>query len=331
MRLGTFDDGTPDGQLVVVAADGRRALPAAGLAASLRQALQHWAAVAPELRALAQRLADDPQAGLPTEGRRWRAPLPQAAQWLDASAFENHGRWVRRAYGLPEPAAPRTLIYQGASDDFLGPHDDVPFVDEAHGIDFEAEIGVLLDEVPMGASPAQALAAVRLVLLLNDWSLRALQPAELASGFGFLQCKPATSFAPWALTPDELGPLWSEGRFLGRVQVWRGPHCIGRPSAAGMDRSFGELIAHAARTRRLHAGTLLGSGTVSDAAEGAGSATLVEVRAIEQCTLGAPRTGFLRDGERIRIESLADDGRSLFGALDQRVTLIPSPALEELT
>jgi fumarylacetoacetate (FAA) hydrolase len=151
-----------------------------------------------------------------------------------------------------------------------------------------------------------------------------LQPAELAAGFGFLQCKPVTSVAPWALTPDELGPLWKDGRFLGRVQVWRGAQLVGRPSAAGMDRSFGELIAHAARTRRLRAGTLLGSGTVSDAAEGVGSATLVEVRAIEQCTAGAVRTPYLAAGERIRIEALADDGRPLFGALDQQVVLAPS-------
>lgn len=323
MKLATLNDGSLDGRLLVVSRDGTRAAPAEGIAVSLLQALQQWERTAPALRDLAARLEHGGAPGaFDFDPRRCAAPLPRSPQWLDGSAFLNHGRLMEQAFNTPPipdfDSVP--VMYQGASDDFLGPHDDVPLPDEAHGIDFEGEFGVVCGPVPMGTTPAAALAAVRLVVQLNDWSLRALGPHEMKTGFGFLQAKPSTAFAPVAVTPDELGDAWQGGRVCMPLRVqWNGQR-FGEPDGREMNFHFGELVAHAARTRRLAAGTIVGSGTVSNVARSAGSACIAERRVIEKIELGEIRTPFMRFGDRVRLQACFADGRDgPFGAIDQRV------------
>jgi fumarylacetoacetate (FAA) hydrolase len=219
------------------------------------------------------------------------------------------------------------VMYQGASDDFLGPHDDVPLPSEADGIDFEGEFGVIVGPLPMAATPERALAAVRLVVQINDWSLRALGPHEMKTGFGFLQAKPSTAFAPMAVTPDELGPAWRDGRVALALHVqWNGER-FGEPHGGEMNFSFGQLVAHAARTRRLSAGCIVGSGTVSNVARSAGSACIAERRVIEKIDVGEVRTGFMRFGDRVRMQACLDDGREgPFGVIDQRVVPLAQPS-----
>ena len=326
MRLATLNDGSLDGRLVLVSSDGARAAPAPAPWTTLIAALQRWDEAEPALRAAAAPL--DAGGGVAFDAAACAAPLPRAPQWLDGSAFLNHGRLMERAFGTPPIPDFDTVpvMYQGASDDFLGPHDDVPFPSEADGIDFEGEFGVVVGAVPMGATPEQALAAVRLVVQLNDWSLRAVGQREVRTGFGFLQAKPSTAFAPVAVTPDELGPAWRQGRLDLRLQVqWNGER-FGEPSATEMNFSFGELIAHAARTRRLSAGTVIGSGTVSNADRAAGSACIAERRMVEKLAHGEVRSGFMRFGDRVRMQACWPDGRpGPFGAIDQRVVPAGAP------
>lgn len=314
-----------DGRLVVLSPDGRRAVPAASIAPSLWSAIAAWDTAAPALRELGAR---GTPYDLDFDARACAAPMPRSPQWLDGSAFLSHGRLMCQAFGTPPIPAFETVpvMYQGASDDFLGPHDDVPLPDEADGIDFEGEFGVITGQVPMGITPEAALGCIRLIVLLNDWSLRALGPHEMATGFGFLQAKPSTSFAPLAVTPDELGDAWREGRVQMRLHVtWNGER-MGEPHGGEMHFHFGQLIAHAARTRRLSAGTIIGSGTVSNVSRAAGSACIAERRSIEMIdTLAAPRTRFMRFGDRIHMEARFDDGRpGPFGAIEQRVVAAPS-------
>lgn len=322
MKFATYRDGTPDGRLLVVARDLRRAVDASAIARNLLAALEDWDAVAPALQALSDALHAGRAAGaFGFDPAACMAPLPRTFQWCDASAFLHHGRLMERAFDTPPIPDFDTVpvMYQGASDDFLGPHDDVPLPDEALGIDFEGEFGVVVGRVPMGATPAQALAAVRLVVQLNDWSLRALGPREMKSGFGFLQAKPSTSFAPVAVTPDELGDAWRDGRVHLDLEVeWNGVP-FGRPNGREMNFGFGELVAHAARTRRLGAGTIVGSGTVSNADRGAGSACIAERRVIEILDHGAARTGFMRFGDRVRMRARTGAGDTPFGAIEQAV------------
>ncbi len=320
MRLATLNDGSLDGRLILVSQDGRHATPAP--AATLIDALLNWTQAEPALRECAAALETGKASTFEFDPRRCAAPLPRSPQWLDASAFLNHGRLMERAFGTPPIPDFDTIpvMYQGASDDFLGPHDDVPLPGEADGIDFEGEFGVIVGEVPMGATPAQALAAVRLVVQLNDWSLRALGQREVRTGFGFLQAKPSTAFAPIAVTPDALGPAWQAGRLQLRLHVdWNGRR-VGTPSAAEMNFDFGQLIAHAARTRRLRAGTLVGSGTVSNADRAAGSACIAELRMVEKLTHGEIRTGFMKFGDRVRMQACLPSGEpGPFGAMEQQV------------
>lgn len=320
MKLATLRNGQRDGRLVVVSADGLRCFDATAIAPTLRDALERWSAVQPALEALS-RAADAPGAE-PFDARQCMAPLPRTWQWLDGSAFLNHGRLMERAFKLPPVDGFETipLMYQGAADGFLGPHDAVALPSEADQIDFEGEFGVVLDDTPMGVGAEQALRHVRLVVLLNDWSLRAFGPREAKSGFGFVQAKPSTAFAPIAVTPDELGPAWRDGRVHLRLQTQRNGEWFGHPDGGAMHFHFGQLIAHAARTRRLSAGTVIGSGTVSNAEADAGSSCIAERRMVEALAEGAPRTPFLRFGERVRMEALGAQGRpGPFGVIEQAV------------
>ena len=266
MKLATLPGPTRDGSLVVVSRDRSRCASAAAIAPTLQAALDHWSQAEPALLALADALESGGADAAVFDPAQALAPLPRAYQWLDASAFLSHGRLMSKAMKLTRD--PQTtdapLMYQGGSDDFLGAAQDAPFLSEADGIDFEGEFGVILDETPMGASPEAAERSIRLVVQLNDWSLRAVAPREMQTGFGFLHAKPSTAFAPVAITPDELGGAWADGRVALDLHIaWNG-EAFGHPNGREMSYSFGQLIAHAARTRRLRPGTIVGSGTVSN-------------------------------------------------------------------
>ncbi len=324
MRLASLRSGR-DGRLVVVDRALTRLAPAAGIAPTLQAALDDWGQAAPRLAELARRL----EAGAVADARPYEpallaAPLPRAYHWVDGSAYVNHVELVRKARGAEMPASfwADPLVYQGGSDDFLGPTDDVPVPSEEFGIDFESEVAVITGDVPMGTQPAEVLARgdIRLVLLANDWSLRNLIPGELAKGFGFYQSKPATAFSPVAVTPEDLGIHWSGAKLHLPLATSLNGVRFGAPDA-GVDMTFdfAQLIAHCARTRNLRAGTVVGSGTVSNYDRSKGSACLAERRMLEHLEFGAPRTPFLKFGDRVRIEVTGPDGRSLFGAIDQRV------------
>ncbi|MEJ8853227.1 fumarylacetoacetate hydrolase family protein [Variovorax robiniae] len=326
MRFASLRDDTPDGRLLLVSRDLRQALDASEVAPNLLDALHRWEEVAPVLQRLYDALNEGGVAeAKPFDPTRCGAPLPRSPQWCDASAFLTHGRLMERAFGTPPIPHFDTVpvMYQGASDDFLGPNDDVPLPSEADGIDFEGEFGVVVAAVPMAATAAEALGSIRLVIQINDWSLRALGPHEMSTGFGFLQAKPSTSFAPVAVTPDELGDGWRDGRVQLRLNVALNGKRIGEPHAGEMNFDFGQLIAHAARTRRLSAGTIIGSGTVSNVARSAGSACLAERRVIEILDEGSPRTPFMKFGDRVHMQARFDDGSAgPFGVIDQQVVSI---------
>ncbi|HUO95420.1 MAG TPA: fumarylacetoacetate hydrolase family protein [Steroidobacteraceae bacterium] len=324
MKLASLKGGR-DGRLVVVDASLKLCAAAGGIATTLQDALDDWARLAPRLRDLAAALeAHQAKEATPFDPRECAAPLPRAYQWVDGSAYVNHVELVRKARGAEMPASFWTdpLVYQGGSDDFLGPCDEAPFASEDFGIDLEAEVAVVVGDVPMGSTPAEVAARgdIRLVMLVNDWSLRNLIPAELGKGFGFYQSKPATAFSPVAVTPDELGEAWAGGKLhLPLVTAINGKP-FGAPDA-GVDMTFDfhALIAHCAKTRNLEAGTIVGSGTVSNYDRSKGSACIAERRSLEQIESGAPRTPFLRFGDTVRIEMRDREGRSIFGAIEQRV------------
>ena len=315
MRLATLRDGTPDGALVVVSADGARALRAG---TSLIEAITRWTAITPELAALSARLAAGE--GDPVDPAHFAAPLPRSWQWLDGSAFATHGELMQIAFGLDPLDRERPLMYPGLSDRFYGPADAIPLPSEADGIDFEGEFGVIVDAVPMGTSAADAAAHIRLIVQINDWSLRAIAPVEMKTGFGWIQAKPACSMAPFSVTPDELGADWHEGRVCADLLVeWNGAR-FGLVNGREMAFSFPELVAHAARTRDLVAGTIIGSGTVSNADYATrGSACISERRAIEIIAHGAPQTAFMAFGDHVRMEARTSAGTTPFGAIAQAV------------
>ena len=327
MKLATIKDGTRDGRLAVVSRDLARAVHADGIAGTMQQALDDWRATSPKLAALAAALeagtaggafAFDPSAAM--------APLPRAHHWVDGSAYVNHVELVRKARGAEMPASFWTdpLVYQGGSDDFLGPTEDAPFVSEDWGIDLEGEVAVITDDVAMSTDPQAARAHIKLVMLVNDWSLRNLIPGELAKGFGFYQSKPATAFSPVAVTPDELGEAWDGGKVHLPLVVHLNDKLLGRPNA-GVDMTFdfGQLIAHVTRTRRLGAGAIVGSGTISNYDRSLGSCCLAEVRMLETVARGKPSTPFMSFGDRVRIEMFDSLGESIFGAIEQRVVRSP--------
>lgn len=326
MKLASLRGGK-DGRLVVVSRDLQRAVHAQAVAPTLLDALERWQVCeAPLLH-----LYDALNAGTATgafafEPADAAAPLPRAPQWCDGSAFLNHGRLMETAFNLPPPPDVETipLMYQGGSDDMLGPHDDLPLPDEAHGIDFEGEFGVIVDAVPLGCPPSLARSRVRLLVQINDVSLRGFGPREMKTGFGFLQAKPSSSFAPVAVTPDEIGDAWKDARIHLDLHIaWNG-EWFGNPNGSEMNFGFDQLIAHAAKTRRLSPGTIIGSGTVSNAGGQKGSACIAERRVIEMIGEGTPKTPFMKFGDRVRMEA-RQDGRPVFGAIDQCVVQAPVP------
>ena len=316
MKLASLKGGR-DGRLVVVSDDLARFTDAASVAPTLQAALDDWAVIEPRLRAL--EVGPDAPSFDPATAA---APLPRTHNWSDGSVYLNHMELVRRARGaeMPESFLTDPLIYQGGGDDLLGPCDPVPFADEAWGIDIEAEVAVIVDDVPMGTDAGTAAGHIRLVLLANDWSLRNLIPGELAKGFGFYCGKPATAFSAVAATPDALGELWDGRKLHGAMETRIDGELLGRPDAGkDMNFDFAELIAHAARTRNLGAGTIIGSGTVSNRDRSTGSTCIAEVRMIETIEAGAPTTPFLTFGRMVRMELVAPDGSRPFGAIEQQV------------
>ncbi len=332
MKLATYKDGSRDGQLVVVSRDLATAHYATGIAERMQQALDDWNFISPQLQDLYDTLNHGKaRHAFPFDPARCMAPLPRAYQWADGSAYINHVELVRaaRKSEVPKTFYTDPLMYQGGSDDFLGPCDDVVVPSEEFGIDFEAEITVVTGDVRMGASPEEALEGVRLVMLANDVSLRNLIPDELAKGFGFFQSKPATAFSPVAVTLDELGDAWQGGRLHLTLQsTWNGRRVGLCDAGPEMTFHFGQLIAHICKTRNVRAGSIVGSGTVSNkGVEGKGGrmdwpkgySCIAEKRAIETIQDGQPSTEFMKFGDTIRIEMKGKDGQSLFGAIDQKI------------
>lgn len=323
MRLATLADGTPDGRLVVVSADATRCVAVGAPAPTLQCALERWTELEPALRELQRSLdAGRAEQAQPFDAALCCAPLPRAWQWLDGSAYQSHGDLMSTVFDLDKlPYDERPLMYQGVSDRFLAPTADVPLPSADDGIDFEGEFGVITDAVPMGASRAEALRHIRLVVLINDWSLRRIAPIEMKTGFGWIQAKPASSMAPIAVTPDELGAGWRDARVQMRLEVdWNGRR-FGAAHGGPMAFGFDQLVAHAAYSRALVAGTVIGSGTVSnDDYRVVGSSCIAERRAIEMLDAGAASTPYMAFGDRVRLQARHDDGRDgPFGAIAQRV------------
>jgi fumarylacetoacetate (FAA) hydrolase len=326
MKLATLKDGTRDGQLAVVSRDLRTAVIADSIVSTLQRALDDWPFYAPQLLDLYDSLNQGrARRSFSFDPKACMAPLPRAFQWADGSAYVNHVELVRRARGAEMPAEFWTdpLMYQGGSDDMLGATDDIVCASEAYGVDFEAEVAVITSDVPMTARPDDAVKHVRLVMLVNDVSLRNLIPAELGKGFGFFQSKPATGFSPVAVTPDELGDAWREGRVHRPMIVHWNSRKVGQPDCGtDMVFHFGQLIAHAAKTRKLGAGTIVGSGTISNQDTKRGYCCIAEKRSLETIEHGAPQTEFMKFGDSVKIEMFDEAGKSIFGAIDQTVVAL---------
>jgi fumarylacetoacetate (FAA) hydrolase len=324
MKLASYKDGSRDGQLVVVSRDLATAHYATGIATRLQQVLDDWSFLSPQLEDLYTTLNHGrARHAFPFDPAMCMAPLPRAYQWADGSAFINHVELVRKARNaeVPESFYTDPLMYQGGSDDFLGPCDNIVVPSEKMGIDFEAEVAVITGDVPMGSTPDEALEGIRLLMIANDVSLRNLIPAELAKGFGFFQSKPATAFSPVAVTPDEVGSAWSGGRLNLMLQsTWNGKRVGLCDAGPEMTFHFGQLIAHICKTRNVRAGSIVGSGTVSNKDWTRGYSCVAEKRAIETIESGEPKTEFMKFGDTIRIEMKGLDGQTVFGAIDQAVT-----------
>ena len=330
MKLATLKDDR-DGQLVVVSRDLARYVSAANVAPTLQAALDDWSNVHPRLEALAVELEAGSD-GDDFDQSTCASPLPRAYQWADGSAYVNHVELVRKARGaeMPDSFWTDPLMYQGGSDSFLAPRDDIPMADEAWGIDFEAEVAVITDDVPMGVDAAVTASHIKLIMLVNDVSLRGLIPGELSKGFGFFQSKPSSAFSPVAVTPDELGTAWADNKLHLPLLSTLNDELFGKPDAGtDMTFDFGQLVEHAAKSRPLCAGTIIGSGTVSNKLDGepgkrieeggVGYSCIAEQRTIETIQNGSPTTSFMQFGDRIRIEMCGADSRSIFGAIDQTV------------
>jgi fumarylacetoacetate (FAA) hydrolase len=324
LKLASLKSGGRDGALVVVSRDLTRAVPVPDIAPTLQAALDDWQEAAQFLAQVAEQLEEGPVGGeIPFAPQAAAAPLPRAYHWVDGSAYVNHVELVRKARGaeMPESFWHDPLVYQGGSDDFLGPADPIAVASEEYGIDMEAETAVITADVPMQTSVEDAGQYIRLLMLVNDVSLRKLIPGELAKGFGFYQSKPSTAFSPVAVTPDELGDAFAEGRFHLPLRTFLNGELFGEPDC-GVDMTFDfrQLIAHVTKTRRLGAGTIIGSGTISNYDRSRGSSCIAEKRMLETIEHGKPATPFMRFGDTVRIEMLDRGGRSIFGAIDQEVT-----------
>jgi fumarylacetoacetate (FAA) hydrolase len=323
MKLATYKDSTRDGCLVVVNRDLTQARAVPEIALTLQQALDNWDTIQPRLQAVYERLNDGKCRNEPFDYKKLAAPLPRAFQWLDGSAYLSHVERVRKARGanMPQSFLDDPLMYQGASDVMLGAYDPIEVAHENWGVDFEAEVGVITGDVEYGISCDQAVSCIRLVVLINDVSLRHLIPDELAKGFGFLHSKPATAFSPVVVTTDELGQAWDNTKIHLPLNVYWNNVLFGKANA-GVDMQFNfvRLIAHAAKTRKLTAGTIIGSGTVSNYDSAMGYSCIAEKRVVEIIETGAPMTQFMRFGDQVKIEMLDDRGQSIFGAIQQEVS-----------
>ncbi|MBJ6759874.1 fumarylacetoacetate hydrolase family protein [Myxococcaceae bacterium JPH2] len=326
MKLATLKDGTRDGRLIVVKRDNSAYALATNVALTLQAALDDWDAKEPLLRALSQQLEAGTVQSRPLDEKALHAPLPRAYEWVDGSAYLNHVILVRKARNAEPPATLKTdpLVYQGGSGDFLAPTADLPLADEAWGMDFESEVAVILGDTPQGTKAQDGAKHVKLVMIANDVSLRNLIPEELLKGFGFFQSKPATAFGPFAVTPDELGAAWHDGRVHLRMRSTLNGQLVGDPEAGPeMHFSFFDLIQHITKTRAYTAGTILGSGTVSNADRARGISCLAERRMIETIEEGKPKTPFMKPGDTIEIEMRDGEGHSVFGRIAQKVVKVP--------
>lgn len=323
MKLATLKNGTRDGQLVVVSRDLAMMAPAHDIAPTLQAALDDWANIEPRLQERFESLqSGHAENSAPFDQASAHSPLPRSYHWVDGSAYVNHVELVRKARGaeMPESFWHDPLVYQGGSDDFLGPRDDIPVPSEKFGIDMEAETAIITGDVPMGTKAADAAQYIQLLMIVNDVSLRGLIPGELAKGFGFYQSKPSTAFSPVAITPDELGDAYSEGTFNLPLTTHYNGEIFGAPQC-GVDMTFNflQLIEHVTKTRRLGAGAIIGSGTISNYDRSLGSSCIAEKRMLETIEHGEPKTSFMKFGDSVRIEMLDENGHSIFGAIDQKV------------
>ena len=323
MKLGTLKSANSrDGELIVVSHDNQRGVRAGQIAPSLREAVENWAKTKGPLAALYKQLNDGKAANsFAVDPDKLLSPLPRSFQWADGSAFIHHVKLVRMARGAPMAETLQTvpLMYQGGSDTFLAPTEDIPQIDFNHGTDFEGEVGVIVEDTPMGVTPEEALKKIILFVMINDVSLRGLIPDELTAGFGFFQSKPSTAFGPFAVTEDELSGAWIDGRIHLPLQVEYNGEFFGKADAGAMHFHFGQLIAHAARTRNLIAGTIIGSGTVSNEDAAKGSSCLAEKRMIEKIQDGVIKTPFMKVGDTVKIEMLDSEGNNIFGTIRQKV------------
>jgi fumarylacetoacetate (FAA) hydrolase len=323
MKLATLKNNSRDGELVVVSKDLSQAVKASAIAITLQSALDNWSDTAPQLQELYQQLNQgNCQDAFAFEQHHCHSPLPRAYQWADGSAYVNHIELVRKARGaeMPENFWHDPLMYQGGSDNFIAPTDDIVITDEAYGIDFEAEIAVITDDVKMAVSAEQAESHIQLLMLVNDVSLRNLIPAELAKSFGFFHSKPSSAFSPIAITPDELGPHWKAAKVHLPLVSHLNEALFGEPNAGiDMTFSFAELVAHAAKTRPLAAGSIIGSGTISNVDRSTGSSCIAERRMLEVIADGEAKTPFMKFGDTIRIEMFDHNKNSIFGAINQKV------------
>lgn len=323
MKLASLKSGGRDGALVVVSNDLTRMAPASSVASTLQQAIENWDSAAPALASLAAELEQGGLQTQPYDPERLASPLPRSFQWADGSAYLSHMRLVRKARGAEMPPGAETdpLMYQGGGDHFLAPTEDIPIRDTGWGLDFEGEVAVITDDVPLGVTVEQAADHIKLVMLCNDTSLRHLTKPELLKGFGFFQSKPASAFSPVCVTPESLGSAWDRAKVtLPLVTTYNGSEFGKVPAGKDLNFDFADLIAHAAKTRELRAGTIIGSGTVSNSNhEEVGSSCIAEKRMIEIIETGQATTRFMEPGDTIRIEMFDASGASIFGAIDQKV------------
>ena len=322
MKLGTIKSSSRDGQLVVISQDNQRMAVVEDIAPNLRSAAENWLKVRNPLEDIYKKLNAGNIKSREVNLKDFLSPLPRTFQWIDGSTFIQHIKLVRKSRNAPVPETLTTipLVYQGSGDSFLGPLEDIPQRSVSHGTDFEGEVAVVVDDVPMGVNPEEALNHVILFLLVNDVSLRALAPEELKRGFGFLQSKPSSSFAPFAVTKEELGEGWKEGRIHFPLLVDFNGQFFGKANAGEMHFHFGQVISHCAKTRKLTAGTIIGSGTVSNEDPEKGSSCLVEKRTLEKIQTGEAKQAFMKEGDHVEIKMLDDKGRNIFGTISQKVT-----------